>query len=221
MKKVSDAVEEIVSTNPSLNFGFHHRLLNLSQAARFIRPLVEARTHKEVKASAVLMSLCRLQSKQVSEESFQDIALDELNVRSGLCSLTVFKTRESMEELNRLFAKVRSRNGFITITEGISEITAILEDSDFESAKKMLSDKPRHIYRNIASVGVKLTDEILDKPGVIYRILQQVALQNISVIEIASTATELNIYVHEQDLRLAFDSVYRRFSRRARGRSDF
>ncbi len=220
MKKITDSAREIIDTTPALNFGFHHRLLNLSQVARFIRPLVEARTHKEASDSAVLMSLSRLQSKLVPPERLEEIRLDKINIHSGLCSLTIFKTREVHGELNRLFTKVQSRSGFITITEGINEITAILEDTDFQSAVDMLSEKPRYIHRDIASVGVKFSDDILVHSGVIYRLLQQVALQNINVIEIASTATEFNIYVREQDVRLTFDSIYRRFSKRAGGVSD-
>ncbi len=220
MKKISDAVHEIIDENPLLNFGFHHRLLNFSQVARFIRPLIEARTHKEVSDSAVLMSLSRMQTRLIPKERIEEIRLDKISIHSGLCSLTIFKTREVHGELNRLFAKVQQRNGFITITEGINEITAIMEDVDFDGAVGLLSEKPRHVNRNIASVGVKFSDQILANSGVLYRLLQQVALQNINVIEIASTATEFNIYVRERDVRLTFDSIYRRFSKRAGGLSD-
>ncbi|MCP4606727.1 MAG: hypothetical protein GY847_40500, partial [Proteobacteria bacterium] len=52
------------------------------------------------------------------------------------------------------------------------------------------------------------------------QLIQQVALQNINVIEVASTATEFNVYVRSKDVRLAFDSIYQRFSKRAGGLSD-
>ena len=128
MLKIADAVQEIVLQNDLLHFGFHHRLLNLSQVARFIRALVEARTRKEVRESAVLMSLSRLQAKL--EEKVRapgsGLILDKINIHSGLCSLTLLKTAESHRELNRLFNRVQKKQGFITITEGISEITAII-----------------------------------------------------------------------------------------------
>jgi hypothetical protein len=61
MRKISDALEAIVEGNPALAFGLHHRLLNLTKLARFLRPSVEAQTRKGVSDSAVLMSLSRLQ----------------------------------------------------------------------------------------------------------------------------------------------------------------
>lgn len=215
MLKIADAVQEIIVQNDLLHFGFHHRLLNLSQVARFIRPLVEARTRKEVRKSAVLMSLSRLQSKfaENAPPSGSGLILDKINIHSGLCSLTLLKTAESHRELNRLFNRVQKKQGFITITEGISEITVIIEEENFKHAREMLSEKPGHVHRNIASVGVKLKEEMLERPGVLYRLIQQVALQNISVIEVTSTATEFNIYLRERDVRLAFDSLYHRFCR--------
>jgi aspartokinase len=214
MKKISDAVLEIVAHNRLLGFGLHHRLLNLSQVARFIRPLVEARTHKEVRDSAVLMSLSRLHARLADPGTPTRLVLDDIRVHSGLCSLTVSKTSRARAELNRVFEMLREREGVITMTEGIGEITVILKDGDFETAVEMLSQAPRYVYREIASVGVEFTEEILASSGVLYQLLQQVALQNINVIEVTSTATEFNIYVRKEDARLAFDSIYRRFSER-------
>ncbi len=220
MKKIRDAAVDIISKNQLLHFGLYYRLLKLSQVARFIRPHIEAQTHKQVRDSAVLMSLSRIQKQLVPAQEPKDLILDNINIHNGLCSLTVFKTRKVHAELNRLFSRVRKRGGFITITEGIKEITAILEDGDFQLAKSMLSEKLRYIYRDIASVGVRFSDDTIVRPGVIYQLIQQVALQNINIVEVASTATEFNIYVHDKDVRLVFDSIYQRFSKRTGSYSD-
>jgi aspartokinase len=219
LKKISTAVREIVEANALLRLGFHHQLLNLSQVARFIRPLVEARTHKEVSDSAVLMSLSRLQTKLKQPAEFEGLVVENISIHSGLCSLTVFKTIEIRKQLNDLFTVIRSRGGFITITEGLSEITAILEDRDFKIAESMITEKLRYVHRDIASVSVKLSDRAIATPGSIYQLLQQLALQNINVIEVMSTATEFNIHLKRDDVRLAFDSIYQRFSASRDGNS--
>ncbi|MHC4942154.1 MAG: hypothetical protein ACYTG7_03970 [Planctomycetota bacterium] len=217
MLKVSDAVQEIITGNPILRFGFHYRLLNLSQVARFIQPLVEARTKKEVRVTAIHMNLSRLQSRMERRplKGMPEFFLDKINIHSGLCSLTLLKTPLSHKELNKIFTWVQDRNGFITITEGVSEITVIVETENLERIRKMLSEKPRNVHMNIASVGVKFSEKYLAVPGVLHQLLQQVALQNINVIEVASTATEFNIYLHENDVQLAFDSIFARFSKKS------
>ena len=47
----------------------------------------------------------------------------------------------------------------------------------------------------------------------LYYILQQTTLQNINIIEISSTFTEIVLYVEEQDTKLTFDTVYESFSK--------
>ncbi len=222
MIKISDAIYEIITGNPALNFAFHHRLLNLSQVARYIKASVETRARKEVTESAVLMNLSRLQAKigDVSPEAREGFILDKVTVHSGLCSLTVSNTTRVQPRLNKLFTKVRENSGYITITEGIGEVTLLMGDEYFDLAGIMLEEKLRYIHRNIASVGVKFSDRILEIPGVMYQVLQQITLQNINVIEVASTATEFNIYLAEKDVEQAFESIFRRFSRKNQRRRE-
>jgi len=212
MLKVSDAVAELVQQNPLFHFGFHHQLLNLSQLARFLRPLVEARTLKEVQDTAILMALSRMRKDFPPLESLpRSFKLDKINVHAGLCSCTWLKTESSHRELNRLYHKVQEANGFMTITEGMTEMTAILEETHFETAQETIAQEPRHVYRPIAGVGVKFQERHLRTSGLIYQLVQQVALQRINLIEVNSTATEFSMYVAEEDLQLAFDSLYNRF----------
>jgi aspartokinase len=216
MKKISDATLEIITENPLFHFGLHHRLLNLSQVARFIRPLVEARTQKEASDSAVLMSLSRMQSTLPPAAEPEDFVLNQIAIHSGLCSLTVFKTKRVQGELNRLYSTVRKRSGFISITESANEVTAIIEDRNFDMAEGMLSETLRYIYRDIVAVEVKLSDDAISRPGIIYALIGQITLQHINIIEVASTATEFSIYVHREDARRALDSIYARFSEQTR-----
>ncbi len=220
MLKISDAVREIITNHPFLSYGFQKDLLNLSQVARFIKPLVEARTKKEVQESAVLMSISRLKERlaQESEVVLPEFFLDKVSVHSNLCSLTLVKTETAHRALNRLFATIQERHGFLTITEGMSEITAIFDEEHYEDAMAILVEKPRLEHRSIASVTAKFHRRFLNTRGLLYRILHQVTMQNINLVEVASTATEFSIFIHQSDVELAFDSIYRAYIRRA-GRS--
>src|SRR3972149_4340083 len=200
MRKIADAIEAIVSGHPALAFGLHHRLLNLTRLARFLRPSVEAQTRKGVSDSAVLMSLSRLQRKwSVSRPQKTDaLVLDKVSIVSGLCSVTLAKTQTTHRELNRVFTAVQERNGFITITEGLREITVIVEEENFGRLKKALSSRPKIVHRNVASVGMTFSERYLSVKGILHQLLEQVALQNINVLEVASTAKAVYIYVQRR-----------------------
>lgn len=113
MIKISDVVQEVIKANPSLDFAFHHRLLNLSQVARFIRPTVETRARKEVSESAVLMSLSRLQSRlgEGPSLSTRQFYLDKVTIHSGLCNFTLANNIQVVRKMNQLLARVREGGG--------------------------------------------------------------------------------------------------------------
>jgi len=218
MRKIADAIETIVEGNPALAFGIHHRLLNLTKLARFLLRSVEAHTRKEVSDSAVLMSLSRLQRKwsKSRPQKTDALVLDKVSIVSGLCSVTLAKTQTTHRELNRVFTAVQEQNGFITITEGLREVTVIVEEENFGRLRKALSSRPKIVHRSVASVGMTFSERYLSVKGVLHQILEQIALQNINVLEVASTATEFYIYVEEKDVEVAFAAIFHRFGRTRR-----
>jgi aspartokinase len=218
MKKISEAVEGTIAGHAALAFAFHHRLMNLTKLARFLRPSVEAQTQKRVSESAILMSLSRLSKKWARgrPQKTEALVLDKVSIVSGLCSVTLAKTQTTHRELNRVFTAVSEQSGFITITEGLREITVIVEAENLGLLRKALSSRPKIVNRNLASVGMTFSERYLDVKGVLHQLLEQVALQSVNVLEVASTATEFYIYVEEKDVEVAFAAIFHRFSRPSR-----
>jgi aspartokinase len=165
-----------------------------------------------------LMNLSRLQKKLARAPGVAGDALvvDKVSIQSGLCSATLLKTPESHRELNKVFQRIQSRNGFITVTEGIREITVIVEAENQNFLLRTLSQDPRIVHRELASVAVTFDERYLDITGILHQILEEVALQNINVIELTSTATEFCVFMKEGDVHLAFEAIFNRFGRRQR-----
>lgn len=206
----------LVAENPSLNFGLHHGLLNLTQTARFLRPLVEARTGKPVQESAILMALSRLQ-RQVRDSEVSaavEFQIDRMSIQSGLCALTLAKSVDTHRALGRLFSKVQSSGGYMTLTEGTAEMTVIMDEDFLSDAASALRASPTRVVRSLAGLGIRINEGYIGKPGLLYAILQQIALQGLSVVEVTSTTSEFNVYLNDEDARLAFDSIYNRFGKR-------
>ena len=66
--KTSEALEQVVAGNPFLQFGLAHRLYNLNEMAKLIKPIVEVRLEKPIQKTALVTGLSRLQKncKRVS-----------------------------------------------------------------------------------------------------------------------------------------------------------
>lgn len=214
MIRISDAIDEIVGQNALLQFGFSERLLNLSQVAKFIQPLIEARTKKTVRTTAILMQLSRMQRRfKKINAALNDFGIETITIYSNLCSLTFFKTEKLHLKINQLLDFIQERKGYITITEGVGEITLILDQVYFAKAEQLFTEKPRNVTREIASVGIKFHEKYATTPGLLYRILQQVTLQNINLVEISSTYTEFILYVNQSEVNLAFDTLFNTFGK--------
>lgn len=212
MIKVSDAVREIVDHDPSLKTGLAQQLMNLSQVARHIHATVEARTHKNVHLSAITMALSRLRAELPQIELKRDLGLaDRITVQRGLVVLTFPNTARVHSGLLRLQERIREARRYLTITEGIREITLIVEQAMFERFREVVGVRPARISCDIASLSISLSEDNLAAPGVLYRILQALALQGVNLAEVASTTTEFHLYLSEADVMLALESLHGAF----------
>jgi len=214
MLKISDAVEAIVEGDAVLRAGLAQRLLNLSQAARHIHAAVEARTMKPVKTSAIAMALSRLQARIPDLDAAPRLRLaDRITVQRGLSVLTYPNTRRCQEALLVLQERIRREHGFLTITEGVREITLIVDSALRPVVDESLPERPTRAVPGAAGLSITLTEENLATPGVLYRLLQPLALQGVNVQEIASTTREFHVYLEDKDVMLALESLYRAFGR--------
>lgn len=216
MISITDALHEIIRRSNFFEFGLEHKLLNLSQAARVLHPLVEARTKKQVKLSAVVMALSRLQGKLAKSGNLptNDWKIDSLTIQSGLSTLTIERSRTLHERLRQFLKEIQKQDGFVTITEGMSQTTIIFDSAFRPKAKELFPERAVFRDSHLAALRIGFSKKYLDTPGFIYSILHQLTLQGINLIEIASTATELLLYMRPEDIRLAFDTLFAKFSPR-------
>lgn len=199
-----------MNKNSIFLWGLSNRLFNLSQLARFILPTVESRSRKSVQPSAILMNLSRLQKRILKiSPDIDKFKLDDITVTLNLAVITFEKRKLTKKKINELHNDVEKQNGYICISEGTGEITVII-DSNLRNLAKGIDAKKRE-YGNISAVGLRFSEKYVDTPGFIYAMVQQLALQNINIVEICSTYTELIFYVAQENTRLTFNTIFDRF----------
>jgi aspartokinase len=213
MKKISDALEEIISANQFLAYGLQNRLLNLTQLAKFLKPLVEARSKKELRsASALLMMLSRVQRERSKKvRKLERFKVKNITAYSNLAIYTFSKSQSFLAQLSKLYSAIEHRHSYMTLGQGTDEITLIVNESGQEELKRHISDKPKQHSRNIAALSIKYSEDYYNSPGMLYYLIQQVTLQGINIKEINSTYTEIVFYVDDRDLKLLFDTIYNQF----------
>ncbi len=209
MIKISDVIKDIVTGNPFLQFGIQHKLLNLSQVTKYLRPIVAAKSKKEVTDSALLMAISRLQGEISNKDLQRDkFSLENISIHTGLATFTYVKTEASLRGAYKLHTTVHNANGYITISEGTNQITIIVDAKYSSLIKKLIRQKPQFAHENVSSVGITFSEEYIRVPGMIYMIIQQLMLMNINILEVSSTYTELAIYMANEDIKPAFEVLH-------------
>ena len=212
MIRVADALQATIKTNPFLEFGIHHGLFNLTQLARYLQPFIKARIQKDISVSAITMSLSRLQqSLLATTPAPKQYVIEKINIVSGLCTATFPRSPQAHKHLNRLYNHIQNNHGFCSLTEGMREITIIVENRYQTRLQSVLDQAPLYTHSQLASVGVQFDAHYADVPGMLYMLLQRIALQNVNLIEVSSTYTEIVFYVAEEDTRLVFDTLFHSF----------
>lgn len=209
MLKIPDSVEDLVERNPLLSTGMHNDLLNLTKVARFLLPLVEARVKKPVKPSAILMALSRLRrSRKLRNTKASRVAIRSISVQSSLAVFSFAGTPENQTQVARLYRELRKKRAYVTVTESRHEVTVIVEEANVALLQEYVPAKPSHSRRGLGSLGIGLDENRLNSPGVFHYVFQQLYFQGINVVEIASTATELTVYLDTADVQLAFSTLF-------------
>lgn len=208
MIKISESLKEIINKNQFLKFGLSKRLFNLTQLSKFLKPQLEARTKKSIKTSAITMNLSRIQRTFTKiAPKIKSLPAENITIHSHLATLTYFKSKEAMHALNTLASKLQKRNLFMTITEGATEITIILDQEAIKTAKETIKEKHKYEESNLTAIGIKFTETSINTPGLLNLVTQLLAYQYINIVEITSTYTEFLVYVNEKDTRIAFDTL--------------
>ena len=213
MIKITDALKAIISENSELSFGLHHGLFNLTQLARFLKPHVSARTKKEISEAALLMAISRLQRKRGSapKKDSEPYLVERVSLHTGLYLATYVKSSDNHAAVASLYKRAQRDGGYMVISEGISEITIVIEQQHLAEIRQLLTQKPIVERKGAVSLGIRFNKKYLNVPGFIQRILQSLSLQNINVLEISSTATELAVYLDDRDRHLALDTILASF----------
>jgi hypothetical protein len=212
MRTIPKALERTVERDGFLHFGLANGILNLTKTAKFLRPLIESRTKKRVSISALTMALSRLKVRKRSANArLKEIKLSALNVHKDLVAVTYEKTAATMRALERAEQEERHNGAYFVTTVGTTEATLLIHAPRAMHLKKLFPTEPKAEIANLAALRAQFDEKYVLSVGMVYTLVQQLAFQNINIVEFSSTYTELALYVNQKDLKIAFDTLYDQF----------
>lgn len=211
MLRVSDVVEEEVRRAPFLEAALVDGIVNHSALARRLRPGVERRLLRKVSIAAVMMAVRRLEpevARRIGGRRSMP-AVGDLTVRSNLMEFT-FRTSATLRASHRRFLGrlAHAPDGFVTYTQGVSQVMLIVSASLERAVEEAFAGESRvATLKNLSALVLRLAPTVVKTPGAYYRILKQLAWQDINVIDVVSTYTEFTIILDDGQVNAAFAAL--------------
>jgi aspartokinase len=212
MRRISDLVEEMVRTTPFLEAALADGIINHSALARRLKGRIEKALLRKVSEPAVMMALRRLGprlGRRVIRTTQSAPPLVELTVRSGLIEFTYHRSTTLRTQQRRLLTRLeRFPDAFVTYTQGVTQAMLIVGASFEKVVEEVFAqERPVAVVRNLSAVVIRLTPAVVKTPGAYYQILKQLAWQNVNVVDVVSTYTELTIVIEDSQVAVAFAAL--------------
>lgn len=210
MISTSEVVQSIVQTSTFLEEGLARGIVSYSALARDIRPQIEKKLMKPVSRGAIVMALKRVSKdlKHKQRKISSTVNLSGLTVRSNLVELTYANSNTIAEKPKKVFAVSEKRDVFCSLSQGVRETMIV--------AAEEISDEIKNIFKHerlIASIGgisaitILLNKESILTSGVYYFVLKLLVWNNINVIDVISTYSELTVMFANKDIDKAFTTL--------------
>lgn len=147
----------------------------------------------------------KLETELIKKTSFQFKETD-VTIKSDLVEFTVQKSATVINSIRKIYDSVDfSKGDFLTMTQGVYEITLIFNKKyKNKFAKIFEEEKIIKTIDSLASVTIKIPIDVVETVGFFYIITKALNWENINIIEIVSTLTELTFIVKEDDAPRAF-----------------
>lgn len=210
MIKISQIVNSIIEQDEVALIALGQGWLNLSAYARAIKPQVEEALLKPVQESSIVTALSRLMDKTLQEPARNAKGVTQsLAVHANLEGVTYERSAMVSATIQEVYHKLTVNNKtFLTLTQGINEVTIIAEASVAQRFRDALQGAQK-IYdkSNLVGITVKFALGNLEIPNLIFALTRRLAFKKINIIEVVSTATELTFFVERKDLALALEQL--------------
>lgn len=217
MISTAEVVESLVQASPLLEDGLARGIISYSALARDLRPQIEKRLYKSVTRGAIVMALKRVSNSLKRKQTVvkKAINLRGLTVRSNLVELTFANTESISAKYKQIFSISEMGNGVLcNLSQGVAETMIVAQEEISEEIKNIFKgERLIASIDDISAITIHLSKESVNMTGVYYSILKLLAWNNINIIDVISTYSELTILFANRDIDKAF-SILRNYSHR-------
>lgn len=201
---VSASVRKIIDRSPFLKEMLGRQFLSCPTYAITIIDEVSRMTGKNARQSAIVMALRRY-SEELRQSSINP-EMDNLDysimIHTDIHDVNLKRNEDLVGKLGKLYNSQINYNNknLFNVIMGASELSLVYSGHYLEEVEKIILGE-EIIFRasDLAAVTMVFGSHFVHTPGVVYEAARKLAWEDINVLEIISTMTELTFIVKRTD----------------------
>lgn len=152
----------------------------------------------------------KAEQRDYMKELYKQLKAAKLSTKTKLCSVLFYKKSAVRKRLSELFATIDFEGGdILRIFEVSKYIKIIIDEKTIINVNKIFDkDQIVNIEKNIGELNIIYSEEITKIPGLFAAIANELAANNISIVDSMICHSEHIIIVQEKDIQHAFDVLF-------------
>jgi hypothetical protein len=207
MITVPQATEKIINRSRYLNEAMSKDLINASSLARYIHHEVEELTLKKVSRGSIIMAIKRLNKNLKPKSSTSPLLPDapDMIVRSNLTLFYIKNSSTLLKQLSSLEQASTGQQKKVLFSYGRVETIALGNKVITGDIKKLLQNEVISLHiENISSITIHLPEQAYLTSGIFNIFIKSLAWENINLLGILTTQTEVTLLFDAKDIHTAF-----------------
>ena len=209
MTNVTHEVWKVIDNDPSIRRCMGYGLINTTALAKYIINRKKIEGTLEAVSSAI---------RRYKFDRYDDVfttandivSLGELSTKSKLANIALIKDTEVEELLPKLFSVIQFHRGdVLRIIQADAAIKILVNEKNLETVQNLFPKKKIiKIDRNLAEINMHLHPDAVNTPGIIAVISNELAMNDVNVMESMSCVPEMLWFVQEKDILKAYNVLY-------------
>jgi hypothetical protein len=205
---ISKSVREEVDGDSLLQEALARGIVNISAAARLLKPAIVSSVGRNVSEEAIITSLKRIKGayRRGTLGYLKVLAKSSVEVRTDLAMVSVEVDPEASAKIKDVAFK--NYDAFVQISSSPNAYSLVFERSLFGYLRgKFEEDQIMEAKTELAALIIHSPDEIIETPGCVAAIYNRVGRGGINVVDTVSNYTDTILVVKMSDVVKAFTAV--------------
>lgn len=203
MIKISEVVREIFYDDDNAKVAAGYDVLSVTNYARKIKPQVQEKLLVDVNLKSIVVALHRILKKFEKDKYNLAPNLQNISIHSNIVEITLEKNNKNIMIVNKLRKFLENHHAFYTLSSSVGEVTLLVDQDFLPRVRKIAEGEIIMTEENLSGITVKFGTRFIKQPMLFYELIKRVSLNQINIMEIASTATELTFFIDKNDTEKA------------------